>query len=139
MRSHLLSIAASALLLAAPLAAAEGGGASPFSGDVGNAIWTLVIFLLVVLFLGKFAWGPLLKGLQSREEFIRSSLETAKRDREAAEARASGAHPMRSHSSHKAQGVSDADTRKNCCAPPTTWVLTIQVSNATSRGLPSSA
>ncbi|MCL4838221.1 MAG: F0F1 ATP synthase subunit B [Thermoanaerobaculia bacterium] len=87
MRSHLLSIAASALLLAAPLAAAEGGGASPFSGDVGNAIWTLVIFLLVVLFLGKFAWGPLLKGLQSREEFIRSSLETAKRDREAAEAR----------------------------------------------------
>ena len=34
-----------------------------------------------------FAWGPLLSGLQQREEFIRRSLKEARDDREAAEAR----------------------------------------------------
>lgn len=87
MRSKLLWTAVSLAPLAAPLAAAEEGAGSPFAGDIGNALWTLVIFLLVVFVLGKFAWGPLLKGLQSREEFIRASLEQAQRDREAAEAR----------------------------------------------------
>ncbi len=69
-------------------AAGEGEGESNlFAGDLGNAIWTLVIFLGVVFVLGKFAWGPILDNLQKREEFIRSSLEEAKKDREAAEAR----------------------------------------------------
>lgn len=67
--------------------AAEGGENNLFAGDIGNAVWTLVIFLLVILVLGKFAWGPLLGGLQQREEFIRRSLQEAKADREAAEAR----------------------------------------------------
>jgi F-type H+-transporting ATPase subunit b len=78
-------------LLAAPAMAAEaehGASASnPFAGDVGNALWTLIIFALVVLVLGKFAWGPILKALQDRESFIRESLASAKRDRDAAEAR----------------------------------------------------
>jgi F-type H+-transporting ATPase subunit b len=60
---------------------------SPFAGNVGNAIWTLGIFLVVVVLLGKFAWGPILSLLQQREEFIRKSLADAKRDREEAEAR----------------------------------------------------
>ena len=67
-----------------------GGGhdeASPnlFSGDLGNALWTLAIFILLLVVLGKFAWKPLLTALQKREQFIRESLEAAKRDREAAE------------------------------------------------------
>lgn len=70
------------------LAAGDGGGKSNiFAGDIGNVFWTLVIFGLVVFVLGKFAWGPLLEVLQKREEFIRESLEDAKRDRDAAEAR----------------------------------------------------
>jgi F-type H+-transporting ATPase subunit b len=80
------------MVLAAPALAAEaeqgGGGASnPFAGDLGNAIWTLVIFVIVLIVLGKFAWGPILNTLQARETFIRESLETAKRDRDEAEAR----------------------------------------------------
>jgi F-type H+-transporting ATPase subunit b len=67
--------------------AAEGAGLSPFAGNVGNAIWTLAIFLLVVVVLGKFAWGPILALLQQREEFIHRSLADAKRDREEAETR----------------------------------------------------
>ena len=67
--------------------AAEAAGLSPFAGNVGNAIWTLVIFLLVLIVLGKFAWGPVLSMLQERENFIHKSLADAKRDREEAEAR----------------------------------------------------
>jgi F-type H+-transporting ATPase subunit b len=79
------------LALAAPALAQEaehgGGGADIFAGDVGNAVWTLVIFLTVVLILGKFAWGPILKGLQARESYILESLEKAKGEREQADAR----------------------------------------------------
>jgi F-type H+-transporting ATPase subunit b len=67
--------------------AAEGATLSPFAGNVGNAIWTLAIFLIVVVVLGKFAWGPILSMLQQREEFIHRSLSEAKKDREDAEAR----------------------------------------------------
>jgi len=58
-----------------------------FAGDLGNSIWTLVIFLLAVFVLGKFAWGPLLSTLQEREGFIRDSLASAKKDRDEAEER----------------------------------------------------
>lgn len=67
--------------------APEAAALSPFAGNVGNAIWTLAIFLLVVIILGKFAWGPVLALLQEREKFIHKSLADAKRDREEAEAR----------------------------------------------------
>jgi F-type H+-transporting ATPase subunit b len=75
--------------MAAPALAAEHGGGEPnvFAGDIGNALWTIVIFLLVVVVLGKYAWGPVLKALQAREDFIRESLEKARRDRDEAEAR----------------------------------------------------
>jgi F-type H+-transporting ATPase subunit b len=76
-----------ALAAKAAEAAPEGGGNSPFAGDIGNAVWTVVIFGLVLVVLGKFAWGPILKALQSRETFIRESLEKAQSDRLEAEAR----------------------------------------------------
>ena len=59
---------------------------SPFSGNVGNAVWTLVIFVLVVVVLGKFAWGPVLDLLKTRENFIHDALSAAKREKEAAQA-----------------------------------------------------
>jgi F-type H+-transporting ATPase subunit b len=76
------------VLAAMPLYAQEHGGAdlSPFAGNVGNALWTLIIFAIVVIVLGKFAWGPVLGLLQQREEFIHKSLAAAKADREAAAA-----------------------------------------------------
>ncbi len=81
-----------AVLLAASLAmptfaAGDGGENNIFAGDLGNVLWTLVIFFLVLVVLGKFAWGPLLDSLKAREDFIRESLETAKHDRDQAEVR----------------------------------------------------
>jgi F-type H+-transporting ATPase subunit b len=76
------------VLAALPLYAAEEGTTlSPFAGNVGNAIWTLLIFVIVVVVLGKFAWGPVLGLLKQREDFIHKSLSDAKRDRDEAEAR----------------------------------------------------
>lgn len=74
-------------LLAAPEGEEHAGSNNIFAGDVGNVLWTLLIFGLVLWVLGKFAWGPLLETLQKREDFIRDSLKSAKADREAAEAR----------------------------------------------------
>jgi F-type H+-transporting ATPase subunit b len=82
----LLTIALFALT-AIPLQAAEETTLSPFAGNVGNALWTLIIFVIVVAILGKFAWGPILSLLKQREDFIHKSLSDAKRDRDEAEAR----------------------------------------------------
>lgn len=67
-------------------AGGEGGESNLFEGDLGNMIWTLVIFVLVVFVLGRFAWGPLLEKLQERERFIRDSLTEARSEREQARA-----------------------------------------------------
>ena len=86
MKRYFLIAFAAVFSAALPVAAAEGGEANIFAGDLGNMIWTLVVFGLVIFILGKFAWGPLLSVLQERESYIRDSLEKAKNEREAAEA-----------------------------------------------------
>jgi F-type H+-transporting ATPase subunit b len=77
------------MTLALPVLAAEGEKAEPslLAGDVGNVIWTVLIFVLVLVVLGKFAWGPILGTLQARESFIHEALAKAKADRDAAEER----------------------------------------------------
>jgi F-type H+-transporting ATPase subunit b len=82
-------MALAGLALAAPALAAEAEHAAPslFAGDLGNSFWTLLIFGLVLVVLGKYAWGPILNTLQTRESFIREALEKAKREREEAEER----------------------------------------------------
>ncbi|MBI2619379.1 MAG: F0F1 ATP synthase subunit B [Ignavibacteriales bacterium] len=57
-----------------------------FELNPGLSIWTTVVFILLVVVLGKFAWKPILQSLREREEKIRDSLEQAERARaEAAE------------------------------------------------------
>ena len=45
--------------------------------DPGLFIWTIVTFLVLLGLLAKFAWGPLLKALEERQEMIRKSLDDA--------------------------------------------------------------
>lgn len=84
-------LAALAMLVMTVPAMAAGaeaeGGNNLFAGDLGNAIWTLVIFLGLLAVLSKFAWGPILEALQGREDFIRDALAKAKDDRDAAAAK----------------------------------------------------
>jgi len=73
------------VLLATPTAAwASSGSDSLLGGDIGNAVFTLVIFLAVVVVLGKFAWKPLLNVLNERERTIRESLSSARQERDQA-------------------------------------------------------
>jgi F-type H+-transporting ATPase subunit b len=55
--------------------------------DGMTAIWTIIIFLVLLVILRATAWKPIQKVLTERENFIRDSLAQAKADREAAEAR----------------------------------------------------
>jgi F-type H+-transporting ATPase subunit b len=63
---------------------AEGGGAALFNVNVGLTIWTIVIFLMLVLILGKFAWGPILTSAKAREDRIQQALDEAARRQEEA-------------------------------------------------------
>ncbi|MBN4081022.1 F0F1 ATP synthase subunit B [Caldithrix abyssi] len=47
--------------------------------DPGLFIWTIITFLVLFFALAKFAWKPLLKMLQDREDMIRNSLEDAEK------------------------------------------------------------
>jgi len=50
--------------------------------DLG--IWTLVVFLLLLFILSKFAWRPMLQGLEHREKAIHAALQEAQAAREEA-------------------------------------------------------
>ena len=58
---------------------------SLFTGNLGNAFWTLLSFGAVIFILAKYAWKPILTGLNKREGFIRDSLEQARQERAEAE------------------------------------------------------
>jgi F-type H+-transporting ATPase subunit b len=45
--------------------------------DPGLYIWTIVVFLILLGLLGKFAWRPLLEALEKRQESIRHALDDA--------------------------------------------------------------
>ena len=49
--------------------------------DPGLFIWTIITFLVLLGLLAKFAWGPLLKALESRRDSIRKSLDDAQQAR----------------------------------------------------------
>lgn len=55
---------------------------SQFRSDL--AIWTFVVFLCLLLILGKFAWGPVMNGLDQREQSIATMIDEAKQGQEKA-------------------------------------------------------
>jgi F-type H+-transporting ATPase subunit b len=58
--------------------------------DINFALsfWTFVTFAILLVVLGKFAWGPILQMIETREKTIADAIESAKRERAAAEAAA---------------------------------------------------
>jgi F-type H+-transporting ATPase subunit b len=51
----------------------------------GLVIWTAITFLILVVVLSKYAWGPIVKMLDERERTIREAIEQAKKERAEAE------------------------------------------------------
>jgi F-type H+-transporting ATPase subunit b len=58
---------------------------SLLSVNPGLIIWTIIIFILLLILLRKIAWKPLIKALNNREETINSALENAEKQRKETE------------------------------------------------------
>lgn len=67
--------------------AAEGEAPEPslFSGTFGDALWTVIAFVILLIVLGKVAWKPLLNGLNARQSHIEHDLKSAEDSRVKAE------------------------------------------------------
>ena len=50
---------------------------NPLSIDPDLAICTAIVFVLLLLFLGKFAWRPIMAGLEKRESSIAENIQAA--------------------------------------------------------------
>jgi len=108
------------LLLAAngyAFASSEGGGGlgqELILPKIGTIFWTLITFILMLVILRKYAWGPLLGAVEVREKSIADSLEQARKDREEADAlmqehRDLVAQARRERADALAQGQRDAE------------------------------
>lgn len=67
--------------------AAESESPEPslFSGTFGDALWTVIAFVILLIVLGKVAWKPLLNGLNARQSHIEHDLKSAEDSRVKAE------------------------------------------------------
>jgi len=84
MRFSLRSFIVLALTPAA-LLAQEGSGTRTFMRpDTGLMVWTLVIFVILMFVLSRYAFGPITAAVEAREKALEEAIEGAKRDRDAA-------------------------------------------------------
>jgi F-type H+-transporting ATPase subunit b len=65
--------------LAAGPAGGEGPDINPMAWNTDLAIWTAVVFLLVLAILWRFAWKPIASGLDKREQRIRDEIASAEK------------------------------------------------------------
>lgn len=88
LRSTLLSLAPLAAS-AAPLVAQEHEAAGPvnlLSPSYGLMFWTLIIFVLLLVVLTKFAFPPIVAAVEERERKLQEAIDSARADREEAAA-----------------------------------------------------
>ncbi len=64
--------------------ASEGGGFDPIAFDASAVLLTLLTFFGLLFILGKFAWKPILKAVETREKKIDDALTQSAADRAAA-------------------------------------------------------
>jgi F-type H+-transporting ATPase subunit b len=83
-RTGVLLLAVGWQMMASAAFAAEGGNTNPLSINPDLAIFTAIIFVLLLLVLTKFAWRPMMDGLDKREKAIADMIDTAKRGTEEA-------------------------------------------------------
>ncbi|MBV9879528.1 MAG: F0F1 ATP synthase subunit B [Gemmatirosa sp.] len=74
------------LATASPLLAQEeaSGPVNLLEPRAGLMVWTLVIFVILLVILSKFAFKPLVAAVEARERSLEEAIEGAKRDRDEA-------------------------------------------------------
>ena len=78
------AVCACVLLLTSEAAVAS-SGKEFYPGDLGQAIAAIAIFGLLLFVLGKWAWGPIVRQLQDREQDIIETIETTQRHQQEAQ------------------------------------------------------
>lgn len=87
MRTSLLRSLLLLPLLASPLAAQEAADTakpSLLTPHGGLMFWTLIVFIVVLFVLTRFAFGPITRAVEARERALQEAIEAAQRDRAAA-------------------------------------------------------
>lgn len=101
LRTRILMTVAAIALFAAPLLAAEGEEEPKLIPGINrgliSALTTLIVFLILLLVLGRFAWGPIVASLKARESRIRKEIADAE------DARAKAEETLREYSSRLAE------------------------------------
>ena len=69
-----------------PATAAEGGPVNLLAPSGGLMFWTLLIFVVLMLILSRYAFKPLLAAVEAREAALEETIAKAKADRDAAAA-----------------------------------------------------
>ncbi len=64
----------------------HGAGGGPLSPEPGLILWTLFIFVLLLLVLKRFAWPAILGAVEAREKALEEQLAEAERNRKEAAA-----------------------------------------------------
>lgn len=100
--------------------AAEAAGHAEKTPDIMEpqsrlAIWTLIVFLGLMLVLGKFAWKPLIKALDEREAHLEHVLLDSERARNEAEALVAQHRRELAHASDQVRALMD-EARKEAQA-----------------------
>ncbi len=85
LKTHLLLGTAFLGLTPRVLLAAEEGQPGLFNINLGLSIWTVVVFVTLLLVLRRYAWGPLLEAVEARERSIQEALDAARARQEEAE------------------------------------------------------
>lgn len=75
--THMVLMVLAVLSSNAVMAADDGRKAGLFDGSFLTALAAVIVFSLVLVILGKFAWGPILSGLKDREQKIGDDLQAA--------------------------------------------------------------
>lgn len=63
----------------------EARAPDPLSVDPDLAIWTLVVFIVLLVVLKRFAWGPIIEGLDRREHSVADHIAQAERTHDQAQ------------------------------------------------------
>jgi F-type H+-transporting ATPase subunit b len=91
--------------------AAEGGSKSIFDLRFDLGLWSIVVFLALLFILWKYAWGPILEGLQKREQTIRGAIKEAQTARDEAHNLRAQFQKELDHAQEKVRGILDEARR----------------------------
>ena len=85
--------------------AATAGPKSPFEVNFGLFFWTWVVFVILMIVLGKFAWPAILKATTEREDKIKAQLAEAEKLNTDAKAAVAEAQKLQADARNSAQSL----------------------------------